>query len=193
MPLQSLTLKLDGITAADYLAWCRDPDPPALGYRLRSIHVEADPLGDTITASLDWNQPVPSPRAAAAMAGLSLPPGAHVHASPTEVPRTHTPPRLDHRRGPKPGRRYRPARPSVRPPGPARESLQDTYVRRELALAFTDLGAATFALAHQRALNDQRLAPRVQRIHDLFAQLNPVDRPTRTSQQNHETVTTMAA
>jgi hypothetical protein len=35
--------------------------------------------------------------------------------------------------------------------------------------------------------------PRVQRIHDLFAQLNPLDRPTRTSHQNHEALTTMAA
>jgi hypothetical protein len=34
MPLQILTLKLDGITAGDYLTWCRDPDPPALGLAL---------------------------------------------------------------------------------------------------------------------------------------------------------------
>ena len=32
MPLQILALKLDGITAGDYLAWCRDPDPHALGF-----------------------------------------------------------------------------------------------------------------------------------------------------------------
>jgi hypothetical protein len=108
MPLQSLTLKLDGITAVDYLAWCRDPEPPALGFALRSIRVKADPLGDTITAILDWNHPAHSPRAAAAMAGLSLPPGVQVHASPTDVPRTHQPARLDHRRGPKRLRRYRP-------------------------------------------------------------------------------------
>ena len=30
MALQTLTLKLDGITAGDYLTWCRDPEPPAL-------------------------------------------------------------------------------------------------------------------------------------------------------------------
>jgi hypothetical protein len=78
MSLQILTVKLDGITAADYLAWCRDPDPPALGLGLRSIRVKADPVGDTITAILDWSQPAPSPRAAAALAGLSLPPGTHV-------------------------------------------------------------------------------------------------------------------
>ena len=193
MPLQSLTLKLDGITAADYLAWCRDPEPPALGYALRSIRVDADPLGDTITATLDWNQPAPPPRAAAAMAGLPLPPSAHVDASPTDVSLARTPSRLDHRRGLKRLRRYGPARASVQPPGPSSERSQDTYVRHELALAFTDLGAATFALAHHGALNDQRLAPRVQRIHDLFAQLNPVDRSTRTSRRNHELVTAMAA
>jgi hypothetical protein len=193
MPLQILTLKLDGITAGDYLAWCRDPDPPALGFALRSLRVKADPLGDTITAILDWNRPVPAPRAAAAMAGLSLPPGSHVHTSPTDVPRTHKPSRVDHRHGPKRVRSYGPAGARVQPPSPAPEGLKDTHVRHELALAFTDLGGATFALAHQGALNDERLAPRVQRIHDLFAQLNPLDRPTRTSQQSHEPVTTMAA
>lgn len=53
MSLQILTLELDGITAGDYLTWCRDPDPPALDYALRSIAIDADPLGDTITAILD--------------------------------------------------------------------------------------------------------------------------------------------
>jgi hypothetical protein len=42
MPLQILTLKLDGITAGDYLMWCRDPDPPALDFALRSISIDAD-------------------------------------------------------------------------------------------------------------------------------------------------------
>jgi hypothetical protein len=79
MPLQTLTLKLDGITAGDYLAWCRDPDRPELGFGLRSVHVDADPLGDTITAVLDWNQPGPAPVAAATAAGLSLLPGARIH------------------------------------------------------------------------------------------------------------------
>jgi hypothetical protein len=73
MSLQPLTLKLDGITAGDYLTWCRDPDPPALDYGLRSIRVDGDPLGDTITAILDWNQPEPAPRAAASASGLLLP------------------------------------------------------------------------------------------------------------------------
>ncbi len=50
MPLQILSLKLDGITASDYLTWCRDPEPPTLDFALRSVTVDADPLGDTITA-----------------------------------------------------------------------------------------------------------------------------------------------
>ena len=80
MPLQILTLKLDGITAGDYLTWCRDPDPPALDYALRSITIKGDPLGDTITAILDWNQPPPAPPAAATAAGLTLPAAAQLHA-----------------------------------------------------------------------------------------------------------------
>ena len=72
MSLQILSLKLDGITAGDYLTWCRDPEPPALDHALGSIRVNADPLGDTITAILDWNQPAPPPAAAATAAGLPL-------------------------------------------------------------------------------------------------------------------------
>jgi hypothetical protein len=79
MSLQTLTLKLDGITAGDYLTWCRDPDPPALDHALRSIRVNADPLGDTVTAILDWNQPAPAPAAAATAAGLPLSPGVKIH------------------------------------------------------------------------------------------------------------------
>ena len=30
MSLQILSLRLDGITAGDYLTWCRDPDPPGV-------------------------------------------------------------------------------------------------------------------------------------------------------------------
>ena len=80
MSLQTLTLTLHSITAGDYLTWCWDPTPPALDYGLRSISVDADPLGDTITAILDWNQPPPAPAAAAAAAGLPLPAGAELHA-----------------------------------------------------------------------------------------------------------------
>jgi hypothetical protein len=80
MSLQVLTLTLDGITAGDYLTWCRDPDPPALDLALRSISADADPLGDTITAILDWNQPPPSPAVAAAAAGLPLTAGVQLTA-----------------------------------------------------------------------------------------------------------------
>jgi hypothetical protein len=87
MSLQILTLELDGITAGDYLSWCRDPDPPALGFALRTICVDADPLGDTITAILDWNQPAPAPAAAARAAGLPLPTGVRLQlAMPTYSP-----------------------------------------------------------------------------------------------------------
>jgi hypothetical protein len=79
MSLQILSLKLDGITAGDYLTWCRDPDPPALDHALASIRVHADPLGDTITAILDWNQPAPVPTAAAIAAGLPLSQGVQIH------------------------------------------------------------------------------------------------------------------
>ena len=85
MPLQTLTLKLDGITAGDYLTWCRDPDPPALDWALRSISIDADPLGDTITAVLDWNQAPPPSRAAAGVAGLPLSTGVQIDAALTET------------------------------------------------------------------------------------------------------------
>jgi hypothetical protein len=74
MSLQYLTLKLDGITAGDYLTWVRDPEPPALGQGLDMITLRADPLGDTIEAVLSWNRPPPVPRTAAPAAGLPLTP-----------------------------------------------------------------------------------------------------------------------
>ena len=83
MPLQSLTLNLDGITAGDYLTWCRDPDPPALGWALRSISIDADPLGDTITAILEWYQAPPPSRAAASAAGLPLSTGVQIGSALT--------------------------------------------------------------------------------------------------------------
>lgn len=79
MPLQLLKLKLDGVTAGDYLTWCRDPEPPTLGFTLRSVCIDADPLEDTITAILDWNCPAPPPSAAAAAAGLPLPAGVEIY------------------------------------------------------------------------------------------------------------------
>jgi hypothetical protein len=57
-----------------------------------------------------------------------------------------------------------------------------TQVKHELGLALTDLGGATFALAYHGVLNDERLAPRVERIRDLFTQLSALDHPTHTSQ-----------
>ena len=89
MPLQTLILKLDGITAGDYLTWCRDPEPPALDFALRSISIDADPLGDTITAVLDWDQSLPPFPAAATAAGLPLSAGVQVQQLLTDRP--HSP------------------------------------------------------------------------------------------------------
>ena len=74
MPRQTLTLMLDGITAGDYVARVRDPEPPALGRGLRSITLHWDPMGDTVEAALVWEGCPPVPTAAAAMAGLPLTP-----------------------------------------------------------------------------------------------------------------------
>jgi hypothetical protein len=53
----------------------------------------------------------------------------------------------------------------------------EAEVRNELALAYADLGAATFALARHGALIDARLAPRVRRVSELTAELAAL-RPT---------------
>jgi hypothetical protein len=68
-----------------------------------------------------------------------------------------------------------------------------TQVEHELTLALADLGGATFALAHHGALTDERLASRVRRIHELFARLNALDHSMRTSQQNDDPATALAA
>jgi len=81
MPRQRLTLRLDGITAADYLQWVRDPDPPALDAGLITVSVEAAPLGDTVTAELDWAGPAPPAARAAPIAGLPLGAGDQVVGS----------------------------------------------------------------------------------------------------------------
>jgi hypothetical protein len=49
--VQSLIMTLDGITAGDYLAWVRDPEPPALEYGLRSVAINAEPLGELIVCA----------------------------------------------------------------------------------------------------------------------------------------------
>jgi hypothetical protein len=74
MQLQLLTLTLEGITAGDYLAWARDPEPHALGRDLSSISVRANPLGDTVEASLSWNVAPPDATVAGPLAGLPLTP-----------------------------------------------------------------------------------------------------------------------
>jgi hypothetical protein len=74
---QPLTLLLQGITAGDCLTWVRDPDPPALGRELRSINVQADPLGDRIDLLLCWGGNPLAPRTAAAAAGFALTPEVH--------------------------------------------------------------------------------------------------------------------
>jgi hypothetical protein len=65
------------------------------------------------------------------------------------------------------------------------ESSERAQVKHELAVALTDLGGATFALAYHGALDDERLVPRIQRIRDLFTQLSTLDHPTRTGQPVH--------
>ena len=99
MALQTLTLKLDGITAGDHLTWCRDPEPPALDFALRSISIEAEPLGDTITATLDWSHSPPPAAVAASAAGLPPSTGTTIdevrtNRSPSGPLATGTGPRL---------------------------------------------------------------------------------------------------
>jgi hypothetical protein len=70
--MQLLTLVLDGITAADYLAWVRDPDPAALGRSLRQLNVRAQPLGDRVEVQLVWEDEPPAAPTAAVAAGFPL-------------------------------------------------------------------------------------------------------------------------
>jgi hypothetical protein len=76
--IQTLELRLSGITAADYLAWCVDPEPRELGAVLRAVSLDADPLGDLVVATLTWSGPAPTPAAAAATAGLGSCDAVHV-------------------------------------------------------------------------------------------------------------------
>lgn len=69
---QSITLVLDGITADDYLAWVRDPEPPALGRELREIRVQAQPLADRIEIELMWDREPPAAGVALVVAGFRL-------------------------------------------------------------------------------------------------------------------------
>ena len=73
--VQSLIIRLDGITAGDYLAWVRDPEPPALDHGLRSVAISAEPLGELVHVELIWaGRPPTTPGAAAAAAGFALTP-----------------------------------------------------------------------------------------------------------------------
>jgi hypothetical protein len=72
--MQHLTILLEGMTASDYLAWVRDPDPHTLGRELRSVDVRADPLGDRIDVLLHWDTDPPAPRTALPAAGFYLTP-----------------------------------------------------------------------------------------------------------------------
>ena len=74
MTVQYLTITLDGITAADYLAWVRDPEPAALDANLQAVTLQADMLGDVIEATLAWSGPPPAPSAAAPTAGFPITP-----------------------------------------------------------------------------------------------------------------------
>jgi hypothetical protein len=73
--VQSLLIRLHGITAGDYLTWVRDPEPPALDQGLRSIGIRAEPLEALVNIKLVWALPPPTtPRAAAVAAGFPLTP-----------------------------------------------------------------------------------------------------------------------
>lgn len=74
MTVQYLTITLDGITAADYLAWVRDPEPVALDRDLHAVTVQADLLGSVIEATLVWDGEPPTPARAAPMAGFPVTP-----------------------------------------------------------------------------------------------------------------------
>jgi hypothetical protein len=71
--------------------------------------------------------------------------------------------------------------------------LERTQLQHELAFAFADLGGATFALAYHGALTDDRLAPRVRRVRDLYTQLSALDHPLHAGQQTNCQVTAVAA
>jgi hypothetical protein len=69
---------------------------------------------------------------------------------------------------------WRPALQSAGPADTPSASRSETELRQELNLAFADLGAAAFALAHHGKATDPRLAPRVQHIHNLYVQLDAI-------------------
>ena len=73
MTVQLLTIRLDGVTAADYLAHVRDPEPGALDGALAAVVVRTDqPLADVVEAALSWHGAPPAAHAAAHLAGLPV-------------------------------------------------------------------------------------------------------------------------
>jgi hypothetical protein len=73
--VQSLRIRLGGITAGDYLTWVRDAEPPALDRGLRSVATRAELLGELVNVELVWTgQPPTTPSAAAAAAGFAVTP-----------------------------------------------------------------------------------------------------------------------
>ena len=87
MPVQLLTLSLDGITAADYLAHARDPEPGALDGPLAAVVVRTDqPLADVVEAACSWHGEPPGPYVAARLAGLPVTADVvEVHARPLDA------------------------------------------------------------------------------------------------------------
>jgi hypothetical protein len=65
---------------------------------------------------------------------------------------------------------WRAALQSAGPADTLSASRSESQLRQELNLAFTDLGA----LAHHSKATDPRLAPCVQHIHNLYAQLDAI-------------------
>ena len=53
----------------------------------------------------------------------------------------------------------------------ARESVQETQLRHDLAEAYRELGRATFALLEQGVLEDKRLTSGAEQIRELEGQL----------------------
>lgn len=73
MTYQTLRLRLDGMTAGDYLAHLRDPEPALLGLTLRDVAVEAEPLSDVVEALLTWHEAPADVATAARLAGFPTP------------------------------------------------------------------------------------------------------------------------
>jgi hypothetical protein len=91
--VQPLLIRLDGITAGDYLAWVREPEPPALDHGLRSVEISADPLGELVNIELVWaGQPRTTLSAAAVAAGFALiPEVVAVHSATCTADRHRAP------------------------------------------------------------------------------------------------------